>query len=294
MTEKGRDQFLKYLQLRARGDFVKARAILKDAVDLGDSDACWHLIWILYCERKIFSLGTDDEKYMGILLKGVKLGNPCCIAFHHVFVVDTHWEDWSGEITSFPSPPSLEAEIILWQLFPELIPRTFTASELTLLEKSAKQAMLIYDPLPIIIYLEYFSRHQDMMQFVNLASVAYAIFLGNELMARFQLENKVEAWRDIWFQFESVIQQNMFHLTTDELLAIQCIIGQLTTRFQVPDENGCVFTYRRCKQRADAAILAWMGCFRRKALTGLSRDTATMIAKMVADPLKWLSKRKIH
>ncbi|MEO6077237.1 MAG: hypothetical protein ABIP54_00435, partial [Candidatus Andersenbacteria bacterium] len=90
------------------------------------------------------------------------------------------------------------------------------------------------------------------------------------------------------FNYQHVVEENYFRLDEHSLTVVRCILGQMMRRFLIKGGKRYVRVYETFKRRADAAVLAWMGCFRRKALPGLSRDTATLIAKMMADPLKWI------
>lgn len=84
--------------------------------------------------------------------------------------------------------------------------------------------------------------------------------------------------------------------TTSWAKRFKCQLGkQLALREMIAanirrsaDEEECYDYYLRCRGRADNAAIAWMGCFRRRALPHLSRDTATLVAKMLADPMRWL------
>lgn len=75
---------------------------------------------------------------------------------------------------------------------------------------------------------------------------------------------------------------------------VKCHVGRWFERTGTPydsmcgDHEECHDFYLRCRGRAENAAIAWMGCFRRGVLRFLSRDTATLIAKIIAQPDYWL------
>jgi TPR repeat protein len=289
--EKGRNQFLKYLQLRARQQWQKASDHLDLAVALNNPDACWHWFINDYWKGSCYNLDNPPEKAFEILTKGAKLGHPLCYALNYLLV------DHADEA------PSLEAEVIWSILYPDRAERVFTVSELNILKTAAEEAIHIYDPWPVFIYVKYLTNYPDLLRLANPHLITHALFLCNDKSLRIYLPPKSTNWQyRKKFNVHSIIDENYFGLPDESLSIIQCMLGSFSYHYnQVPQDF--VLVYRKSKKQADAAVLAWMGCFRRKALPGLSRDTSTLIAKIVADPLKWIdtnddnvksSKRKIH
>lgn len=301
--EKGRNRFLKYLQLRARQQWQKASDHLDLAVALNDPDACWHWFIDDYWKGSCYSLDNPPEKAFEILTKGAKLGHPLCHALNYLLVDHADWDVF--DVCEIDEAPSLEAEVIWSILYPDRAERIFTVSELNILKTAAEEAIRIYDPWPIFIYVEYLTRYPNLLRLANPHIIAHALFLCNDKSLRIQVLATLTNWRFKDFNVQNIVNENYFGLPDESLSIIQCMLGSFSYHYNHQVSQDYVLVYRICKKQADAAVLAWMGCFRRKALPGLSRDTATLIAKIVADPLKWIDtntgdnvsksiKRKIH
>jgi hypothetical protein len=299
--DEGRQLFLKALQLRFHCKYEEARRAFEEAAQHGSGDACWYIYVTDYlggpCYIAESSDDDDDDNHrdhdevVGELHKhafeylahGSKLGNSLCVGIHHVLVVDPDWK-------ILPSPPNLAAEIWWWEMFPDEKRRTFTTSEVAIIQKAAEQAVAIHDVWPVATYLRYVIE-QEMMKLVDPCLIAHALCLFDQdeiATPRYKQIGKREFTRYLEFDFENVIERNHFELSLGALFIISCVAGKvLTQRKRAGASGACVIVYHYWKKLADQRILAWMGCFRRKKLTWLSRDTATLIAKIMANPIYW-------
>lgn len=285
--QEGRALFLKALQHRIHRQWEDARRAFEVAASLGNADALWHLFindhWSGQCviDNGEEEYGFDEDKALEYLKEGARLGHPLCVTAKYI-VVD-HMER-----EALPKLPSLGAELLCWTLHSDDNARILTHSELMMLKKDAEQAILIHDPWPISLYLKYLAMHPALLRMANPFMIAYGLIVFDEPDCVEYFSPKTHLWTD--FEIQAIVHENDFGLPNEMLRMIQCFTGQLAHRFGAVAEyrgNACLDVYQECKQRSDSAAIAWMGCFRRKALAHLSRDTATLIAKMIASPIRW-------
>ena len=276
MDDKGHQLFLNALQLRFHCKYQEARRAFEEAAQHGSGDACWYI----YVTDEIGGLCflNEESEAFDYLARGTKLGHLVCTAVHHVVVVDPNWK-------KLPTPPSLAAEIQWWQMFPDEEPRTFSASEVAIIQKAAEQAILIHDVYTVSIYFDYVVLQKGMMQFVDPCLIAHALCLFDDDEGMVVQYRRNGLYRD--FDYRHVIEKNHFNLSEETLFVIKCIVGKLLIKQDDQTQSDYIDFYRHWKALVDQRILAWMGCFRRKKLTWLSRDTATLIAKMMANPVYW-------
>lgn len=292
--EEGRTLFLKALQHRIRHQWDEARRVFEAAARLGNADAWWYLFandeWQGICFADDDDEEIDEEEFNkrkdGYLRQGAKLGHPLCQIAKYAIVDRMEWEN-------VPRPLPLCAEIMWHQMCPDDPLRTFTPQECETLKKEAEKAMLIHDPWPIVCYFDYLVEHPEMIRLVDPCMIAYAIFTftGAE---KTQFTCQSNSYKKYFsFNYVQVVTYNPFRLSTTSIDIIDCFLGQLAHRFKRLDQYAnrrCLMVYRECKERSNGIAIAWMGCFRRKALPYLSRDTATLIAKMIASPLDFIEK----
>jgi hypothetical protein len=298
--DKGRQLFLKALEFRFHCQWTEARCALEEAALHGSGDACWYIYVTDYlggpCYIEESNDDDDDDRdrdevvrelhkhAFEYLAQGAKLGNSLCVGVHHVLVIDPDWK-------KLPPPPSLDAEIWWWRMFPDEKQRVFSASEVDVLRQAAEQAIAIHDAWPVSIYLCYVTKQEGMMKSVDPCLIARALCLFDQdeiSIPQYEQIGKIEFSRYSEFNFENVTEKNHFGLSLDALFIISCVAGKvLKQRKRAEASRACVSVYHYWKKRADERVLAWMGCFKRKALTWLSRDTATLIAKMMANPVCW-------
>lgn len=290
--EEGRALYLKALQHRIRLQWNEARMAFEAAARLGNADACWYLFandeWqgLCYVENE----EIDDEEFKnrkdGYLRQGAKLGHPLCQIAKCLMLDHLNWEN-------LPHPLPLCAEIMWHQMCPDDPLRTFTPQECEILKKEAEKAIPIHDPWPVVCYFDYLVEHPEMIASVDPCMIAHAIFTftGAE-KTQFTISYQSTSYKKyVSFNYLQVVKYDRFRLSTTSIDIIDCVLGQLAHRFDRLDQyenRSCLTMYRGCKQRSNDAAIAWMGCFRRKALPHLSRDTTNMIAKMIASPLEFL------
>ena len=283
MEDKGRQLFLKALQLRFYCKYEEARRAFEEAAQHGSGDACWYIFMTDKFEGPCY-IEEEDEKSDYYLLQGTKLGHLLCTVIHHGLVVDPEWK------TLF-TPPSLASEIQLWKMCADREPRTFSASEVAIIQKAAEQAVLIYDVCHLSIYFSYVIEQEGMMQLVDPSLIAHALCLfedDDSMMERYRKDGLY-----CKFSYQNVIEDNHFNLSDETLFVVRCIVGKLLikqndqAKLELKFYSNYIEFYRSQKTRVIQIILAWMGCFRRKKLTWLSRDTATLIAKMMLNPIYW-------
>lgn len=293
MEDKGRQLFLKALHLRFHCKYEEARRAFEEAAQNGSGDACWYIFMTDKFEGPCY-IEEEDEKSDYYLLQGTKLGHLLCTAIHHGLVVDPEWK------TPF-TPPSLASEIKLWEMCADKEPRTFSASEVSVIQKAAEQAVLIYDVCHLSIYFDYVVLQEGMIQSVNPCLIAHALCLFEDDDSMMVQYRKDGLYCD--FDYQNVIEDNHFNLSDDTLFVVRCIVGKLLIKqnnlacLELKPYSDYISFYQSQKTRVNQIILAWMGCFRRKKLTWLSRDTATLIAKIMANPIYWtklqdISKKK--
>jgi hypothetical protein len=171
-------------------------------------------------------------------------------------------------------------------MFPDMKRRTFSTSEVAIVQQAAEQAITIHDVWPVSTYFSYVVRQKGMMNLVDPCLIAHALCLfDTDLGALVQYE-KNGSYLD--FDFQNVVEKNHFGLSQEALFIIRCVAGKVLKQRKLAEASrACVSVYHYWKKHTDERILAWMRCFKRKALTWLSRDTATLIAKMMANPVGW-------
>lgn len=294
--EEGRALFLKGLLHRIRREYVDARRAFEAAALLGSADAYWHMFVNDHREGKCYIPEDEDnlefhddyqKRKLRYLKEGAKLGHPlCCIVKWNMN--GFKWED-------LPTPPSLCAEMV-WNVMCsyDSPKRKFTLGERNKLKKEAEQAMLIHDPWPIFCYFKCLLDHYKSLKDVNPSMIAYAIFIleGSERILFDTQDGLGIFWTPTSFKYNSVIKINYFDLPKETLDIICCALGHLAYRFnrvKEYEETPCLEVYEKCKQRSNGAAIAWIGCFKRKALKYISRDTATLIAKKIDSPLDFIS-----
>lgn len=294
--QEGRVLFLQALQHRIRHEWTSARRAFEASARLGNADAYWHLFCNDYWNGDCYIQEDDDddeidvqhvdrEQIFGFLKEGAKLGHPLCFITKWEIIDDLKWEE-------LPHPPGLGAEILWHDMRPDDPIRIFTFGEVNTLKREAEKAMFIHDPWPVVSYMGYLVQHPHMLKMVDPYMIAYAIFIfGGSETVQFEAFDKVVGYKKYTdFDCNSVVVDNFFELSEETIYIIQCVLGQLAHRFGLVAEyrgNACLEVYQECKKRSESAAIAWMGCFRRKGLAHLSRDTATLIAKMIASPIHW-------
>jgi hypothetical protein len=293
MSDKGRGKFLQALRYRASDRYEDARRAFEEAAAHGSGDACWYLFSIEEWEGLCYLEGTvaDQEKTMQFLTEGVKYEHPLCIMAHYKFVLHPALDS-----VIMPKSPSLGAEVLGWMMSrgEHEQDRVFSTAELSTLRCAAEQAAVIADVWPLSLYFRYVTRHPNLMKMVSPRLIGYALHLMNDdPSVRFDFCVQDMGWDFYPFDYRSIVEWNYFKLSNDALQTIRCVIGQSIVRFSPPcmsdQERARVEFYKQCKKRADAVVISWMGCFRRKALISLSRDTATLIAKILSDPLHFIT-----
>jgi hypothetical protein len=293
--DEGRQLFLKALQLRFHCKYEEARRAFEKAAQNGSGDACWYI----YVTEDIGGpcyIEGEDEKADDYLLQGTKLGHLVCSAVYNTLAVNP----WKKML---PAPPSLAAELHWSQTRSEKDTRIFSASEVAIIQKAAEQAILIHDVWPVSAYFSYVVFQEGMMQFVDPCLIAHALCLfegdeGAEVRFRRNLNPRLYQYRP--FDYQNVIEDNYFKLSEETMFVVKCIVGKLLIEqddqsyLGLKPNRDYIKFYRNQKARVNQLILAWMGCFRRKKLTWLSRDTATLIAKIMANPIYWTKLQDIN
>lgn len=295
MSEGHRHLFLLALQHRFHGRWQEARHTLEEAARQGSGDACWYLYamdtWGGYYGEEGQQTLTE-EAVQCYATQGAKWGNPICAAVRSI----AHGMVKANLITR---PCNLAAEIVLVEMFGyRNMARVFSDAELALLRREAEQAIVIHDMWPVSLYFHHILRTRTdwkaVMKTVDPRLIGHALSLiAGDHGASFEFDcEDYHNW--IGFDFFCVIERNCFSLDTYALLIVKCVVGKTLTqqnlaRYQEEDnQRHYKRFYRRCKHRADSAVLVWLGCFRRGAFAPwLSRDTVTLVAKMVADPVLW-------
>lgn len=131
-----------------------------------------------------------------------------------------------------------------------------------------------------------------MMQSVDPCLIAYALCLFEDDDSMTVQYRNDGLYCD--FDYQNVIEDNHFNLSEETLFVVKCIVGKLLikqnnqAKLELNYYSNYIDFYRHWKALIDKRILAWMGCFRRKKLMWLSRDTATLIAKMMTNPVYWI------
>lgn len=92
--------------------------------------------------------------------------------------------------------------------------------------------------------------------------------------------------------WDDILLNNVFHLDVAHLEAVHYYVGAELSKTGGginTVEMRCCNVHKAYRKRAAVATVVFWGCFRfRGATPGLSRDTATLIARMMADASKWL------
>lgn len=292
--EEGRALFLKGLLHRIRREYVDARRAFEAAALLGSADAYWHMFVNDHREGKCYIPEDEDNLEHGewearkfrYLEEGARLGHPlCCIVKWNMDGLK--WED-------LPTPPNLCVEMVWNVMCSPDSNRKFTLGERNKLKKEAEQAMLIHDPWPILAYFKCLSDYHRSLKDANPFMIAYAIFIleGSERLSFDTQDKPLGRYKTVSFKYYSVIKTNYFDLPKETLDIICCALGHLAFKFNRVEEyegTSCLAMYEKCKQRSNGAAIAWIGCFKRKALKYISRDTATLIAKKIDSPLDFIS-----
>lgn len=299
MSDKGRALFLEALNHRYHVRYEKANIAFEEAAKAGNGDACWHL----YCN---YEWGTyphidkpDGFQHREFLLTGAKLGNPMCIARLYAetgvtgAVLDRiiASSDWRKEIPTYPS--SLEAELIYYDAWPDLSPRVFEPSEIENLRNGAQRAVLIHDPWPLSCYFRYLTKHFELLQLADPSLIAEAILI-NEADEAYIVQYEEPTGRGFRsFDFDHVIVRNELGLSPQLQKMVVAAFGKITEHIwfrAVPNDEEvaiCVRFYQMVRKVAQNATVAWLGCFKRGAISYLNRDTATLIGKIIYDPIQW-------
>lgn len=287
---EGRELFLKALQLRFHHRYEEAALAFEAAVDAGSADACWHM----FCHHEYggnCQLDKDVDT-LALLAKGRKLGHVLCTVVHYVLT----WEDdqAGGDViddvhwTMLPVRPTLEAEVFLWGMLPDHQTRVFSADEVNVLKDNAYRALQIHDNLAACTYLQYVLEYDpDRLRFVDPKLIGQILFLHDcDGAAALQYRRRNGLYTDFG---RHSFDLDDFGLHENALSVIQCVVGELAHHVcsdigEYVEERQVYKTYQA---RAQCAAVAWLGCFRRKALPYLNRDMATLIAKSIAPAVQW-------
>lgn len=92
---------------------------------------------------------------------------------------------------------------------------------------------------------------------------------------------------------QDIVIDNKRNLPEDMILRIKCHLGAYLEEleqdeFMTSAEESCNDFYVECEKRNVSAIIAFFGCFKRKKVAYLSKDTITLIAVRMFDPVKWI------
>jgi len=290
-ADKGRALFLQALEHRFYERFDDAALAFEAAVEAGNGDACWHL----YCHLKYggFCRPNTQVDRDVFLTRGIELGNQMCIITLHdqnlshreveVLLKNREWR------FRFPGPLNLDGEVfvgVLWSGIGSNIVREFSVAEVNTLKENALKALAIHDPVPVASYINYITNEQpELLKFADPVFIAHALFLFDNDPA-YTPEYELNCTGYKTFNIDQIISDAFrFKLSIEALHVIQCVFGKLCLKYGRDSEYvGCYDFYR---QEAQQATIAWLGCYKRKALPFLSRDTATLIASMIAPVTQW-------
>lgn len=282
MTE-GRAFFLRGLWNRYRHDWNDAGYCFEKAVTQNDPDACFHLFIQKFLDDGILS-DADEVYAFSLLEKGASLGHPVCAELHQI----------RRRYQRFLRAPPLEhralnAEILLRLLSPDAPLRDFDAAEIEQLRKAAEEALHIHDPWPVRAFLSYASHKQpELLRTWSPYLMGHALFLLQGDGFEYEWKGRMLTEHSPY----SFISDNRGNLSSTARRIVRCVMGQVSERHGIHVAEipfSCNDVYLDCKDKATQAAVAWLGLFRRRALPYLSRDTATLVAKMIACPVRWAS-----
>lgn len=280
---EGRALFLLGLRYRYLHAWDDARHCFEKAVAQNDPDACFHLFVQKFFDDDMLS-DDDEVAALRLLEKGAALGHAICVDLRQVHQHYPHFQ---------LAPPleqcALNTAVFLRLLSADASLRDFTATEIEQLRKAAEDALLIHDPWPVRVYFSYAAHKQpDLFRTWSPYLMGHALFLLQDNIFEYVWESRtLTGYTPCGF-----ISNNRGGLSSAAQRVARCVMGQLTMRLgihaaEVP--RICTDVYLACKQNARKAAIAWMGVFCRCALPYMSRDTATLVAKLIACPIRWAS-----
>lgn len=319
---EGRALFLKALDFQFALNYKEATLAFIASAALGNGDACWHLYQNYeyggYCQR-VVSGAFDHVDY---LRQGAKVGHVMCVARLAALQDERDMDAIRDLSTAFALPLTPQAEVVVYTAWPDYrYRRFFSAGEVSAMKKAAQDALIIHNPCPVASYFEYQSEFaentREAVQSIEPRMLGQGLYLLEITdIFRFRYETKEESYISRFRDFDEyyVLDKNEFCLSRRTIRIARCVIGQLRIRSPnpvycdeeeeeddggdlVPEEeeeevdkyaqDGCVRMYRQYQAMGRNAALAWMVCYRRRVLTHLTRDTATLIGKMLMDAVLW-------
>lgn len=317
--DEGRALFLKALDFQFARNYKEATLAFVAAAALGNGDACWHLYQNYEYNGCCQPNRPDHFNHVDYLRQGAKVGHLMCIARLAALFDGRDMDDIPDLRVAFALPLTPQAEVLIYSAWPDYqYRRFFSAGEVSAMKKAAQDALVIHNPCPVASYFEYqteFAENtREAVQSIEPRMLGHGLYLLDIVFAFFvQYEKRRQGdfggrYRD--FDEDHVLDKNEFQLSLRTLRVARCVIGQLRIQSPKPvycdddddadfpnqededdeDEHArdtCVAVYRHYKAMSRNAAFAWMVCYRRQALTHLTRDTATLIAKMLLDPVQW-------
>lgn len=277
--DEGQELFLRALRLRFLGQSEEADVLFEAAAEAGSGDACWHL-YVEFYHKKRYMISANGFDEWDWLSRGFELGNELCIAATCVW--DMQHKNLLCE-SDWPHTPN--AKVVINMMWPKLDPSSLSIKEVKTLCKAAEAAILIHDPTPVMLYFEYMTNFEQSLLSVEPRMLGHALFLLGSWDSTFGVDS---------FELSQITLNNSWHLPTRTRDIAQCVYGMLYSRYTktgVRTESAnilqCIHNYKNAQQCVQPRVLAWLGCFRRGALRHLNRDTATLIAKILACPIRW-------
>lgn len=307
-------------RLRCRGEYAAAGQAFLRAAELGDAHACFEMAYALLCGGGLGFL-QDFEEGQRYAIKGALAGSALCRTlaedldlppmYENGAVPDVEarvlvWDLHRGSILDSLTTDELvtlqrrckESVHNPWPYYflSLAVSRAGRTSESSAAMEYAARMGLVAAQLAIWNDGPYEMRVQptrqgnqggslDLLESDDLLRIATPRDIANAL--------STVIWCDVDHpdsDITSILMRNERGLSADTLSQVRFYVGKFLYETMLVDEDQdvgpdwcyCVRHYRRAQRRAQDAAVAWLGCFKRRRLPWMCKDTAVLVAKAIA------------